>query len=104
MRDPEIMLKKNRLKGRDPINHVYTQKYDQEKNIILKKNPFILTEKPVNNRHEFDKEAHDALVMMFNKKKALMHSLLLYKNQEGHVYPDNLVMAQQENLKHRDDL
>ena len=48
----------------------------------------------MNNRHEFDKEAHDALLMMFNKKKALMHSLLLYKNQEGHVYPDNLVMAQ----------
>lgn len=42
-------------------------------------------------------------MMMYNKKKALMHSILLYKNQEGHVYPDSMVQNQQENLKYRDE-
>ena len=55
LRNPEGMLKKNRTGTADPINHLYTQKYDQDKNIILKKNPFILTEKTVNNRRELDK-------------------------------------------------
>ena len=32
-----------------------------------------------------------------------MHSILLYKNQEGHVYPDSMVQNQQENLKYREE-
>ena len=55
LRNPDGMLKKNRSGTADPTNHLYTQKYDQEKNIILKKNPFILTEKTVGNRRELDK-------------------------------------------------
>ena len=93
--NPEGMLKKNRFTGTtDPFTQLHTQKYDEEKNIVLKKNPFILTQNTVANKHEFDKEAHDALMMMYNKKKALMHSILLYKNQVGHVYPESMVQAQ----------
>ena len=54
--NPESMLKKNHITGAtDPVDPNSTQKYDLEKNIILKRNPLILTEKNVTNKIEFNK-------------------------------------------------
>ena len=75
--NPEGMLKKNHITGTtDPVNFSQsTQKYDLEKNIILKRNPLILTEKNVTNKIEFNKVTQEALVEVLNKKKALMNSI-----------------------------
>ena len=51
------------------------QKYDVEKNIVLKRNPLIITEKNVTNRTELNKETQEALAEVLNKRKALMNSI-----------------------------
>ena len=56
------MLSRNRITGatncdEDVIpNMLKGQKYDLEKNIILKKNPLIIKEKNVTNKTELNKE------------------------------------------------
>lgn len=61
--NPEVMLQTNRITGTtNPDenlipNMLRDQKYDLQKNIILKRNPLIIKEKNVSNKAQLNKEA-----------------------------------------------